>query len=189
MARFVLQRPDPRSRRQEGQKRQFENLNASELFCPKCGRSMPVRERHSFALPEGDKYEYLCARCGASVGDKIVKGEPKRIIRDQQPILGWTGLHSWIFLAIVFLGALIMAFQNRYHYVDPQGLGKAYRIDKMFDEIQEYDPAQGWTKAQFQPLPSPQALSMADSEGSQVAPMQMPGSLPPSPPALALTFR
>jgi len=31
-------------------------------------------------LPEGDKYEYLCARCGTSVGDKIAKGEPKRII-------------------------------------------------------------------------------------------------------------
>lgn len=150
MERFVLQRPDPRSRRQAAQKRQFENLNASELFCPKCGRSMPVREQPLFVLPEGDNYEYLCARCGTSVGDKIVKGEPKRIIRDQQPILGWTGLHSWIFLSIVFLGVLIMAFQNRYHYISPQGLGKAYRIDKVFEEIQEYDPAQGWIVAQFQ---------------------------------------
>ena len=67
-------------RRQEIQNKQFENLNALELFCPKCGRSMPVRERLLLVLPEGDKYEYLCARCGTSVGDKIVKGEPKRII-------------------------------------------------------------------------------------------------------------
>jgi hypothetical protein len=41
---------------------------------------MPVRERLLLVLPEDDKYEYLYARCGTSVGDKIVKGEPKRII-------------------------------------------------------------------------------------------------------------
>ena len=80
MQRFVVRRPDPRSRRQETHNKQFENLNALELFCPKCGRSMPFRERLLLVLPEGDKYEYLCARCGASMGDKIVKGEPKRII-------------------------------------------------------------------------------------------------------------
>ncbi len=80
MQRFVVRRPDPRSRRQETENKQFENFNALELFCPKCGRSMPVRERLLLVLPEGDKYEYLCARCGTSVGDKIVKGEPERII-------------------------------------------------------------------------------------------------------------
>jgi DNA-directed RNA polymerase subunit RPC12/RpoP len=31
-------------------------------------------------LPEGDKYEYLCARCGTSVGDKIVKGETQPLV-------------------------------------------------------------------------------------------------------------
>lgn len=34
---------------------------------------MPVRKRLLLVLPEGDKYEYLCARCGTSVGDKIDK--------------------------------------------------------------------------------------------------------------------
>jgi hypothetical protein len=41
---------------------------------------MPVRERLLLVLPEGEKYEYLCARCGTSVGDKLVKGEPKPLI-------------------------------------------------------------------------------------------------------------
>jgi DNA-directed RNA polymerase subunit RPC12/RpoP len=56
--------------------KQFERLEARELYCPKCGRAMPVRERLLLVLPEGDKYEYLCAYCGTAVGEKIVKGEP-----------------------------------------------------------------------------------------------------------------
>ena len=36
---------------------------------------MPVFERLLLVLPDGEKYEYLCARCGSSVGDKIEKGE------------------------------------------------------------------------------------------------------------------
>jgi hypothetical protein len=42
--------------------------------------AMPVRERLLLVLPEGDKYEYLCARCGTSVGDKIVRGETQPLI-------------------------------------------------------------------------------------------------------------
>ena len=80
MQKFVVRRPGPNVRQQGQQKKQFENLNAVELYCPKCGRSMPVRERLLLVLPEGDKYEYLCVRCGTSVGDRIVKGEPKRLI-------------------------------------------------------------------------------------------------------------
>jgi DNA-directed RNA polymerase subunit RPC12/RpoP len=80
MQKFVARRARTNIRRQVPQKRQFESLNAVELFCPKCGRSMPVRERLLLVLPEGDKYEYLCVRCGTSVGDRIVKGEPKQII-------------------------------------------------------------------------------------------------------------
>ncbi len=58
--------------------------------------------------------------------------------RDQLNVSGWTSLHSWIFLAIVILAVLVMGFQNRYHYLSPLGLGKAYRIDKLFGGIQEY---------------------------------------------------
>jgi predicted RNA-binding Zn-ribbon protein involved in translation (DUF1610 family) len=60
--------------------KQFERLQATELYCPKCGRAMPVRERLLLVLPEGDKYEYLCAVCGTSVGDRIDKGEPHSLV-------------------------------------------------------------------------------------------------------------
>ena len=56
---------DPRS--------QYGGFEATELFCPKCRQAMPVRRRLLLVLPEGDKYEYLCARCGTSVGEKIEK--------------------------------------------------------------------------------------------------------------------
>jgi hypothetical protein len=62
------------------QKREFEKFQATELYCPKCQRSMPVRERLLLILPEGEKYEYLCAYCGTSVGDRIVKEEKKPIL-------------------------------------------------------------------------------------------------------------
>jgi hypothetical protein len=62
------------------QNKQFEGLNATELYCPRCKRSMPVRERLLLVLPEGEKYEYLCAYCGTSVGDKLVKGERQPLI-------------------------------------------------------------------------------------------------------------
>jgi DNA-directed RNA polymerase subunit RPC12/RpoP len=78
MANFTTLRV--RNRRAPRGKKQFDRLQATELYCPKCGRSMPVRERLLLVLPEGDKYEYLCARCGTSVGDRIDKGEPKPIL-------------------------------------------------------------------------------------------------------------
>lgn len=67
-----------RSPRQK--EKQFEKLRATELYCPKCRRSTPVRERLLLVLPEGDKYEYLCVYCGTSLGDKIERGEPKQLV-------------------------------------------------------------------------------------------------------------
>jgi hypothetical protein len=58
-------RPDPKA--------QYGDFEAVELFCPKCKQAMPVRRRLLLVLPEGEKYEYLCARCMTSVGEKIVK--------------------------------------------------------------------------------------------------------------------
>jgi hypothetical protein len=51
----------------------YRDFDATELFCPHCKRSMPVRKRLLLILPEGDKYDYTCAVCGASVGDKLVQ--------------------------------------------------------------------------------------------------------------------
>ncbi|MEJ2658147.1 MAG: hypothetical protein P8012_13295 [Desulfobacterales bacterium] len=49
----------------------FKEFDATELYCPRCKRPVPVRKRLLLVLPEGDKYEYLCAVCSESVGAKI----------------------------------------------------------------------------------------------------------------------
>jgi hypothetical protein len=97
--------------------------------------------------------------------------------RQYRPLGGWTTLHSWIFLGIVALGFMVIGLQNRYHYLNPQGLGKAYRIDKLFGSIQEFDPSQGWIVAQLQVGGSPQAVSMMEPPGSRAVPMNMPGTM------------
>ncbi|HUP22816.1 MAG TPA: hypothetical protein VNB06_07735 [Thermoanaerobaculia bacterium] len=48
----------------------YESLDASELFCPRCRRSQPVRRHLLLVLPTGNRYEYRCAACGESVGAK-----------------------------------------------------------------------------------------------------------------------
>ena len=77
MKRFSRQQYAVRPRSRQQQTSQFRSLQATELYCPKCGRAQPVRERLLLVLPEGDKYEYLCAFCGTSVGEKIEKGKPE----------------------------------------------------------------------------------------------------------------
>lgn len=72
--------PPVRKRVNARAKKQFERLQATQLYCPKCRQAMPVRERLLLVLPEGDKYEYLCVRCGTSVGERIDKGEQKPIL-------------------------------------------------------------------------------------------------------------
>jgi len=51
---------------------QYKDFDATELFCPKCRRAVPVRKRLLLVLMEGDKYDYTCIYCGTSVGDKFV---------------------------------------------------------------------------------------------------------------------
>jgi hypothetical protein len=98
---------------------------------------------------------------------------------------GWSNLHSWIFLAIVAVGLLVIGWQNRYFYLSPLGLGKAYRIDKLFGGIQEFDPSKGWIRAQIPAGSPPQAMSMMEppmQPGSPAVPMNTPPSMmqPPS---------
>ncbi|MDA0739161.1 MAG: cytoplasmic protein [Nitrospirae bacterium] len=49
---------------------QFRSLNASLLYCPICKEATPARERLLLVLPSGNKYEYVCAHCGTSTGEK-----------------------------------------------------------------------------------------------------------------------
>ncbi|MBU0985752.1 MAG: cytoplasmic protein [Proteobacteria bacterium] len=68
----------PRPKKRAGA---FKEFDATELYCPRCQRSVPVRKRLLLVLPEGDKYDYRCAFCSESVGSKIDrKQKPLTII-------------------------------------------------------------------------------------------------------------
>ena len=56
---------------------QFEELEASSLFCAKCKQAVPVRKKLLLVLPEGEKFDYLCAQCGNSVGSKTSKEDER----------------------------------------------------------------------------------------------------------------
>ena len=64
---------------------QFESFKASRLYCRKCAKSMPVRERLLLILPDKDLYEYLCTGCGASLGERAVSAAEKRMAVLQAP--------------------------------------------------------------------------------------------------------
>lgn len=62
--------------------KQYEDLQATYLYCNHCGGSAPVRERLLLILPDGYLFEYLCINCGSVVGDKKTKisNEGRRIL-------------------------------------------------------------------------------------------------------------
>jgi hypothetical protein len=59
----------PQGKRQD--QSSFNEFEALELYCPKCGKAVPVNKFLLLILPEGDKYEYRCRFCGTAVGDKV----------------------------------------------------------------------------------------------------------------------
>jgi len=68
-------RPSDRPRAQ-----QFEELQASVLFCGRCRAPRPVRERLLLVLPDGELHEYLCTSCGESVGKRTLTGQQPLVI-------------------------------------------------------------------------------------------------------------
>lgn len=61
---------------------QFEQLQASVLFCDACRAPRPVRERLLLVLPDGELHEYLCAACGSSVGSRrVTESRPVSLVR------------------------------------------------------------------------------------------------------------
>lgn len=65
---------------------QFESLRASSLFCRRCGRAMPVRERLLLVLPDKEIYDYLCTGCADSVGQReVTAGELLRARAANRP--------------------------------------------------------------------------------------------------------
>jgi len=55
----------------------FEQLEASLLFCPQCRQAMPVRKKLLLILMEGNKFEYVCTKCGSTCGEKVEADEKK----------------------------------------------------------------------------------------------------------------
>ena len=64
-----------------GGRQNQQNLEATSLFCPRCGKAQPVRRRLLLVLPTGEKYSYLCAVCGEEVGSKTETGPANGVIR------------------------------------------------------------------------------------------------------------
>jgi hypothetical protein len=62
-------------------RQQYEDFDATQLFCPNCRQAVPVRKRLLLVLTNGEKYDYACAFCGTSVGDKMVSN------RDNRPLI------------------------------------------------------------------------------------------------------
>ena len=50
---------------------QYESFETSALFCPRCKQAQPVRRYLLLVLPTGNKYDYRCAVCATSVGEKM----------------------------------------------------------------------------------------------------------------------
>lgn len=56
--------------------KQFEDLRASELYCPRCKTARPVREKLLLVLPHAELHDYRCVDCGESLGSREVKAAP-----------------------------------------------------------------------------------------------------------------
>ena len=51
----------------------FGEFKAALLYCDKCKRAMPVRQRLLLVLPDGELYDYSCESCNNSIGSKTEK--------------------------------------------------------------------------------------------------------------------
>ena len=58
----------------------FDQFNAALLYCNKCGKAMPVRERLLLVLPDGELYDYTCQGCNSSVGSKTARAGPRQAV-------------------------------------------------------------------------------------------------------------
>lgn len=53
-----------------GPRDSFGEFEATSLFCARCRRATAARKKLLLVLPTGNKYDYVCAECGESVGGK-----------------------------------------------------------------------------------------------------------------------
>ena len=57
---------------------QFESFRASSLYCNKCQKAMPVREKLLLVLPDKEIFDYLCTGCASSLGQREVTEGDRR---------------------------------------------------------------------------------------------------------------
>jgi hypothetical protein len=62
----------------------FSEFEATSLFCARCRRATPARKKLLLVLPTGNKYDYVCAECGAPVGGKT-DNDPGDFYRTLRP--------------------------------------------------------------------------------------------------------
>jgi hypothetical protein len=65
----------------------YDQMEASLLYCGKCRQATPVRKRLLLILPEGEKFDYVCVRCGSISGDKIERPPPVPPVTMRMPPL------------------------------------------------------------------------------------------------------
>jgi hypothetical protein len=78
--RYIFYQMQPRRRPAGAPVEDFQEFQASVLFCGRCRAPRPVRERLLLVLPDGELHEYLCSACGSSVGTRKVTGAPPLIV-------------------------------------------------------------------------------------------------------------
>jgi hypothetical protein len=64
---------------------QFENFRASSLYCNKCQKAMPVREKLLLILPDKEIFDYLCTGCASSLGQREVTAGDRLAARTAAP--------------------------------------------------------------------------------------------------------
>jgi hypothetical protein len=64
-------------RRPPPEQASYGSLEASLLHCPRCRQAMPVRKRLLLVLLDGEKYEYVCQRCGTPCASKVEPHAPR----------------------------------------------------------------------------------------------------------------
>ena len=63
----------------------FDKFNAALLYCAKCRKAMPVRERLLLILPDGELYDYTCQGCNSSVGSKTERAGLQQRMAQTKP--------------------------------------------------------------------------------------------------------
>lgn len=84
---------------------------------------------------------------------------------------GWSSFHSWIFIAIMVTGLIIIGIQNRYQYVTGSD-GAIYRIAKLTGGMQQYDLIQGWMRVSESKI-MPEPLEEGTSSTNQAKPFSL----------------